>query len=191
MPELALTQRDELSDLTRAAAAGSEEAWTDLVTRLDAVLHTVARRYRLGAADVDDVVQTAWLRALEHVERLNDPGAIAGWLVTTTRREAMRTLQRAVREVLTDDTAGIDEPDVAGPETAVIARERRLALRGAVRRLPGRQRDVVASLLCSPSASYERVAMQLAMPMGSIGPTRDRALARLREDRELERAVRP
>jgi RNA polymerase sigma factor (sigma-70 family) len=191
MPELALTQRDELSDLTRAAAAGSEEAWTDLVTRLDAVLHTVARRYRLGAADVDDVVQTAWLRALDHVERLNDPGAIAGWLVTTTRREAMRTLQRAVREVLTDDTAGIDEPDVAGPETAVIARERRLALRGAVRRLPGRQRDVVASLLCSPSASYERVAMQLAMPRGSIGPTRDRALARLREDRELERAVRP
>jgi RNA polymerase sigma factor (sigma-70 family) len=190
MPELALTQRDELSDLTRAAAAGSEEAWTDLVTRLDAVLHTVARRYRLGAADVDDVVQTAWLRALDHVERLNDPGAIAGWLVTTTRREAMRTLQRAVREVLTDDTAAIDEPDVAGPETAVIAHERHLALRGAVRRLPGRQRDVVASLLCSPSATYERVAMQLAMPMGSIGPTRDRALARLREDRELERAVR-
>jgi RNA polymerase sigma factor (sigma-70 family) len=190
MPELTLTQRDELSDLTRAAAAGSEEAWTDLVTRLDAVLHTVARRYRLGAADVDDVVQTAWLRALDHVERLNDPGAIAGWLVTTTRREAMRTLQRAVREVLTDDTAAIDEPDVAGPETAVIARERRLALRGAVRRLPGRQRDVVASLLCSPSATYERVAVQLAMPMGSIGPTRDRALARLREDRELERAVR-
>jgi RNA polymerase sigma factor (sigma-70 family) len=190
MPEQAITRRNDLSDLTRAAAAGSEEAWTDLVTRLDSVLHGVARRYRLGAADVDDVVQTAWLRALDHVERLNDPGAIAGWLVTTTRREAMRTLQRAVREVLTDDTAAMDKPDVAGPETAALARERRVALGGAVRRLPERQRNLVSSLLCSPSATYEHVAVQLAMPMGSIGPTRDRALARLREDPELERALR-
>jgi RNA polymerase sigma factor (sigma-70 family) len=190
MPECSATRESDLSHLTRAAAAGSEQAWTDLVTRLDGVLHTVARRYRLGTADVDDVVQTAWLRALDHVERLNDPGAIAGWLVTTTRREAMRTLQRAVREVLTDDTAAIDEPDVAGPETEAIARERCVALRGAVRRLPGRQRDLVASLLCSPSATYEHVAVALAMPIGSIGPTRDRALARLREDRELERTLR-
>lgn len=189
MAEPILTGQADLSHLSRAAATGDEQAWTDLVHRLDGMLHTVARRYRLGAADVDDVVQTTWLRALDHVERLNDPGAIAGWLVTTTRREAMRTLQRAVREILTD-TAAIDEPDVAGPETAAIARERRVALRGAVRRLPGRQRELVASLLCSPSATYEHVAVQLAMPMGSIGPTRDRALARLREDPELERAVR-
>jgi RNA polymerase sigma factor (sigma-70 family) len=190
MAEPLLTRQADLSHLSRAAATGDEEAWTNLVNRLDGMLHTVARSYRLGAADVDDVVQTTWLRALDHVDRLNDPGAIAGWLVTTTRREAMRTLQRAVREILTDDPAAIDEPDVAGPEVAAIARERRVALRGAVRRLPGRQRDLVASLLCSPSATYERVAIQLAMPMGSIGPTRDRALARLREDPELERAVR-
>lgn len=190
MAEPSLTRQADLSHLSRAAASGDEQAWTDLVNRLDGMLHTVARRYRLGAADVDDVVQTTWLRALDHVERLNDPGAIAGWLVTTTRREAMRTLQRAVREILTDDTAAIDEPEVAGPEMAAIARERRVALRGAVRRLPGRQRDLVASLLSRPSATYERVAVQLAMPMGSIGPTRDRALARLREDPELERAVR-
>ena len=190
MAEPILNRQSDLSHLSRAAATGDEQAWTDLVNRLDGMLHTVARRYRLGPADVDDVVQTTWLRALDHVERLNDPGAIVGWLVTTTRREAMRTLQRAVREILTDDPAAIDEPDVAGPEVAAIARERRVALRGAVRRLPGRQRDLVASLLCSPSATYERVAVQLAMPMGSIGPTRDRALARLREDPELERAVR-
>ena len=80
------------------------------------MLRGVARRYQLAAADVDDVVQTTWLRAVDHVGRLNDPGAIAGWLVVTTRREAMRTLQRGVREVLTDDTTAIDDPDPAGPD---------------------------------------------------------------------------
>jgi RNA polymerase sigma factor (sigma-70 family) len=191
MAELTASRRADLSHLTRAAASGDERAWNDLVTRLDGVLRAVVSRYRLSAADAEDVVQTAWLRAFHHVERLNDPGAIAGWLVTTTRREAMRTLQRGVREVLTDDAAAIDEPDDASPELVAIARERRAAVRGAVRRLPGRQRHLLTSLLTDPSSTYERVAVQLAMPMGSVGPTRDRALARLREDRELASAVRP
>jgi RNA polymerase sigma factor (sigma-70 family) len=185
MPEpTTLRQRTDLTQLTRAAAGGDEHAWTDLVTRLDAALRAVAGRYRLGA-DVDDVVQTAWLRALDHVDRINDPGAIAGWLVTTTRREAMRTLQRGVREVVDGDVAAVEEADAATPETVAIERERRAAVHEAVARLPRRQRRLMATLLTLPAPSYERVARRTGMPVGSIGPTRDRAIARLREDRRL------
>ena len=74
MAELALAGRVELSCLAREAAAGDESAWNELVRRLDGVLRGVARRYRLAAADVDDVVQTTWLRAVDHVGRLDDPG---------------------------------------------------------------------------------------------------------------------
>jgi RNA polymerase sigma factor (sigma-70 family) len=189
MPELAHGGRIELSSLARGAAAGDESAWNELVRRLDGVLRGVARRYRLAGADVDDVVQTTWLRAVDHVGRLNDPGAIAGWLVVTTRREAMRTLQRGVREVLTDDTAAIDDPDPGSPDVLAIARERRVALRGAVDRLSGRQRVLLASMLTMPAPTYEQLSTQLDMPVGSIGPTRDRALARLRDDPDLARAV--
>jgi RNA polymerase sigma factor (sigma-70 family) len=189
MPELARHRHVELSCLARGAAAGDESAWNELVRRLDGVLRGVARRYRLASADVDDVVQTTWLRAVDHVGRLHDPGAIAGWLVVTTRREAMRTLQRGVREVLTDDTTTIDDPDPASPEVLAIARERRAALHGAVDRLSGRQRVLLSSMLATPAPSYEQIAERLAMPVGSIGPTRDRALARLRDDPDLARAV--
>jgi RNA polymerase sigma factor (sigma-70 family) len=189
MPELALSGRVELSSLARDAAAGHESAWNELVRRLDSVLRGVARRYRLASADVDDVVQTTWLRAIDHVGRLQDPGAIAGWLVVTTRREAMRTLQRGVREVLTDDTTGIDDPDPAGPDVHAIERERQAALHGAVERLSGRQRVLLASMLATPAPTYEQLSERLDMPVGSIGPTRDRALSRLRGDAELVRAV--
>jgi DNA-directed RNA polymerase specialized sigma24 family protein len=101
----------------------------------------------------------------------------------------MRTLQRGVREVLTDDTSCIDDPDPASPETLVIARERRMALRGAVDRLSGRQRVLLASMLSTPAPTYEQISTRLEMPVGSIGPTRDRALARLRDDPDLARAV--
>jgi RNA polymerase sigma factor (sigma-70 family) len=180
--------RADLTQLTRAAARGDERAWTDLVLRLDAVLHAVAARYRVGA-DVDDVVQTVWLRALDHVDRMNDPGAIAGWLVTTTRREAMRTLQRGVREVVTSDVAEAVEADPTTPEAIAIAHERSAAVRSAVARLPRRQRRLMTSLLATPVPSYRRVAQQAGMPLGSIGPTRDRAIARLRRDPQLVEAV--
>ena len=189
MAELALNGRVDLSCLARDAADGDEFAWSELVRRLDSLLRGVARRYRLGAADVDDVVQTTWLRAVDHVGRLQDPGAIAGWLVVTARREAMRTLQRGVRAVLTDDTAAIDDPDPSGPDVLAIARERRVALHGAVDRLSGRQRVLLESMLASPAPTYEQLSARLEMPVGSIGPTRERALARLRDDPELARAV--
>jgi RNA polymerase sigma factor (sigma-70 family) len=182
-------RQDDLSSLARNAAAGDSHAWADLVRRLDGVLHTVARRYRLSAADVEDVVQTTWLRALAHVDRLKDPGAIAAWLIVTARREAMRTLQRATREVLTDDVRAVEDFDPAGPETFAIERERSAAVHGAVERLPARQRLLLSSMLSSPAPSYEQISTRLDMPVGSIGPTRDRALARLREDRELVRAL--
>jgi RNA polymerase sigma factor (sigma-70 family) len=184
----AVRRHTDLTRLTRAAAGGDERAWTDLVTRLDATLRAVAGRYRAGA-DIDDVVQTAWVRALDHVDRIDDPGAIAGWLVTTTRREAMRTLQRGVKEVVTADVTAVDEADPATPETVAIERERRAAVHDAVARLPRRQRRLMATLLTLPAPSYQRVARRTGMPVGSIGPTRDRAIARLRADRRLVEAV--
>ena len=66
-----------------------------------------------------------------------------------------------------------------------MTRERRAAVRAAVRRLPGRQRELLAEMLRRPCSSYEEIAGSLEMPVGSIGPTRDRALARLRGDTAL------
>jgi hypothetical protein len=44
-------------------------------------------------------------------------------------------------------------------------------------------------MLSTPAPTYEQLSTRLEMPVGSIGPTRDRALARLRDDPDLARAV--
>ena len=44
-------------------------------------------------------------------------------------------------------------------------------------------------VLSTPAPTYEQLSTRLEMPVGSIGPTRDRALARLRDDADLARAV--
>src|SRR3954463_15339014 len=174
-----------LAPLTREAASGCEDAWRDLHGRFDPMLRGIVRGYRLDAADVEDVVQTTWIRAYRNLDRLNDPGAVGAWLAITARREALRTLQRGVRELPSEEPQPVDEAGGDAPEEIASQRERRSALRAAVRRLPGRQRDLLSEMLRRPCASYEEIADALQMPVGSIGPTRERALGRLRDDAAL------
>jgi len=58
-----------------------------------------------------------------------------------------------------------------------------------VRRLDGRKQLVLDALLRTPDASYVDLSERLRMPVGSIGPTRERALDRLRSDPSLGAAV--
>lgn len=176
-----------LEPLVRAARAGDAAAWSRLVDRLDRRLRHVARSYRLSAADVDDVTQLAWVRLYEHIDRIHEPGAVAGWLVTTVRREAMRVLQSGVREQLVDgcELLGLDAASGELPEERLIAAETRQALGRALASLPGQQRELLTLLAGTPDASYREISTRLRIPVGSIGPTRARGLARLERHPEL------
>src|SRR6266568_1861298 len=59
------------------------------------------------------LVQAAWLRLVEHLDRIEEPARLVGWLVTTTRRECLRVLRRAGRErlVAADDGGALDVVD--------------------------------------------------------------------------------
>lgn len=177
--------REPLSGLVGAAANGDETAWTRLVERFAPLLWAVCRGYRLTGADLDDVVQAVWLRALEHLSTLQTPEALPGWLATTTRRECLRHLQRAGTRAVREN-ALIDEatPDrtVDGPDDAVLRAERRDALRAAFALLGERCRVLLTVLMRQPPPAYSDVGAELGMPIGSIGPIRARCLERLRRD---------
>jgi len=171
--------------LVHAARTGDEEAWAGLVDQYDRLLRSIAGSYRLQPIDVDEVVQSAWTRLYQHIDRVREPAAIAGWLATTTRREAMRMLQTQMRERLSDDPELGDAAEIDWGEADVLAAEDRAALRQAIAALSGRQRELMNLLATQPDADYEHISATLKMPRGSIGPTRARALTRLRRDRAL------
>jgi RNA polymerase sigma factor (sigma-70 family) len=171
------------------AAAGDERAWSELVRRLDPMVRGVVRGYRLGAADAEDVVQTTWMHAFRHLRGLREPAAFPKWLSVTARRQSLRALQRGGREVLLEEPRPEREAEPDTIEQAVIDREQRAAVHAAVSRLPGRQRTLMGTMLRRPGVSYDELSDLLGMPMGSIGPTRERALRRLRDDVALGHAI--
>ena len=175
----------ELVALVHSARDGDHHAWTRLVERFDRKLRHIARSYRLMPADIDDVVQATWLSLLEAIDRIREPAAIAGWLATTTRRNALRRRQTHVREQLTDDPQLGERPDDDQPEASLLQRELRTVLAEALATLPDRHRRLLIVLLNEPALEYRRIGELLSMPIGSIGPIRARALTRLAHDAPL------
>jgi len=189
-PATASYPATDLENLVYAARRGEDGAWSALHARFDRSMRQIARSYRLKGSDVEDVTQVAWLRLVEHIDRISDPNALGGWLATTVRREAMRLLQVGVREQLTDcvETVAAAAPRrelVAAPESELIAAETRVLLTRALASLSGQQRQVLTLLADKPDASYREISTELNMPIGSIGPTRARGMARLERHPEL------
>jgi RNA polymerase sigma factor (sigma-70 family) len=170
----------DVTELVAAAADHDEEAWAELVGRYAGLVASTMRRYRLRPVDTQDITQLVWLHLIEHLARLREPAALPGWLVTTTRHECERHLQRTGRLIPIDPVmmgSPVEAPEVDGP---LLAREWRTALLDGLAELHPQQRRLLVLLSADPPRSYAEIGHTLGIPIGSIGPTRARAIAKLR-----------
>jgi len=195
-PTAGMPSADAAPTLTRRAAQAftayrdGERDWMgELVDLLTPVLWHTARGQRLDRSSAEDVVQTAWIRLVEHADAIQDPQAVLGWLVTTVRREAWRVLRQSGRAVPTDDLP--EEP--AGPSAArsvdagtvdpalvAVLHEGQQQLWHHVKALPQRCQALLRVIAFVDRPDYAALSEALGMPVGSIGPTRGRCLAKLR-----------
>ena len=173
------------ADLVMRARKGDSRAWDALVERFAPLIWSICRRYRLGHADASDVGQSVWLLLVDQLETVHDPGALPGWLATTTRRECFRALRAARRHQApghAQDVETIPDEQTGMAEHELLLAERQAALRGAFNRLPSPCRQLVAMLIEDPPAPYAEISAKLGIPVGSIGPTRQRCIDKLRRD---------
>jgi RNA polymerase sigma factor (sigma-70 family) len=171
---------DDLAARVRAAAAGDQAAWESLVAQFASLVWSVARAHRLSDADASDVSQTTWLRLVEHLGRLRQPERVGAWLAATARNECLRVLRLSGRQVPTGEELEAVDEDTPPPGTGLFLSERDAALWRAFGTLDARCQALLRVLVAEPTESYEDVAAALGMPIGSIGPTRQRCLERLR-----------
>jgi RNA polymerase sigma factor (sigma-70 family) len=170
-----------ITALMSAARQGSDDAVGEIVTEFSPLLWHVARAAGLSPGDAQDVLQTVWMRLIEHLDDIRTPTALAGWLVVTTRREAWR-VRAAERKQIPTDQESFAELPVKGPgsEEQVIIEDQRRRLWAAIRQLSPRCQELLRIVAFVPRPEYAAVAAGLGMQIGSIGPTRGRCLAKLR-----------
>lgn len=178
----AMDAPEPLAPLVARASDGDEAAWAQIVDRFTNLLWSIGRSYRLDAADITDVMQTTWLRLLENLGKVRDPERLGGWLAATARHECLRVVRRAHREApaWTDDALDVADTS-ASVEQPVLDGERDAALWQCFAKLSPRCRQLLRVLMAAEPKSYAEISEALGLPVGSIGPTRMRCLAQLRE----------
>jgi RNA polymerase sigma factor (sigma-70 family) len=178
-----------LDGVVRAAAAGDDSAWSAIVEQFASRIRYAARTRWLAAHDAEDVEQDTWMSLFKHIDSIREPAALGAWLETTAVRASLDTIRRSERETPTDNPLQDDPEFESVAEQNLIAQERRNAVAAAITRLPQHQRELLTVLMEAPGASYADVAAHLTIPIGSIGPTRARALVRLRDDNVLAEVI--
>lgn len=181
------TERDEPNRWERAADLfgrwrdGDARAMDDLVRLMTPVLWHVVRAYRLDAAMAEDVVQTTWMTLVRRHESIDDPRAVAGWLTTCARREAWRVGKIHRRADATEaEKLEVKLPPAESVEERVTISDEARRLWHAVAELNERCQRLLRIVAFDDRPDYAQISQDLGMPVGSIGPTRQRCLAKLR-----------
>jgi RNA polymerase sigma factor (sigma-70 family) len=174
-------------ELFAAVGRGEEEAWRRLLDRYGRLVYGTVHRLGLSGADADEVFQATFITLHRHAAHIRKPASLASWIVTTCTREAWRLQRDARRRSARDLEAPQREEteDSIAPEQILERMEAAQLVRDGVRELGGNCAALLQLLYLAPDEpSYREVAERLDVPIGSIGPTRMRCLARLA--RQLE-----
>ena len=180
-------------DLVEGARNHEQPAWDALIERYAPLVWSICRRNRLDQTEASDISQEVWVRLVEQLDKLRDPAALPGWLATTTQRECYRFVRAARRAHAVERVA--DAEEIADPtvivEQELLADELHTALQQAFRELPPSYQQLLTLLIQDPPLSYAEISVRLGIPIGTIGPTRQRCLEKLRRCPAIAALINP
>lgn len=170
------------SELIEACLKKDSQAWEALLVRYQRLIYSIPLRYGLPEHDANDIFQNVSILLLENLASLRDRERLGAWLVITTRRECWRMFRRAREVPLTAELVAVDAQSagVLHSEDDFLALERQSVVRSAVGSLGAPCQQLLTMLFyAEPRPSYTDIAQSLALPEGSVGPTRARCLEKL------------
>jgi RNA polymerase sigma factor (sigma-70 family) len=182
-------ERLEDRDLASLCAEGDELAWGTLIRRFQRLVFAIPMRAGLSEDLAEHVFHETFARLAEGIGALQRPERIRAWIVTTARRltiDEIRSRAGARRTQGEEVLDRIEDPAALAPDELTLLETRHL-VRQALLRLGDRCRRLLKALFydeSDPPRSYESIASELGMPVGSLGPTRARCLKKLSAELE-------
>ena len=172
------TSSDE--DLIKACRAGNQSAWEALVAKYKRLVYSIPAKFHLPPEDAADIFQSVWADLYRDLERLEEPNAVRGWLMTAAARRSLLFKKR--RQL----TTGELDSNIVDPAPDVVSiraeAEREQIVREAVASLPPRCHRLVEMLFYEfPPRPYSEIAKLMGLAEGSIGFIRGRCLAKLKK----------
>jgi RNA polymerase sigma factor (sigma-70 family) len=174
-----------VQDLVAEAKLGCRDAWVSLVQRLKGVVWRATADVGLSLEDREDVFAATFFRLFEHLEDIREPEKLPGWLATTARNEVRQLMRTKGRSIPASPNERWEVSQMSGIDEGLLDGELRLALQSAFMRLAGPCQQLLRLVSAVPPLSYDEISELTGVARGSLGPTRQRCLERLRCSPEL------
>ncbi|MBQ7111678.1 MAG: RNA polymerase sigma factor [Thermoguttaceae bacterium] len=179
-------RRFVFSDGGSAARTPAERKLEDVFTRFEPELLGTLQHLLGNADDARDALQEGFVRCWKKRDALDEIANLRAWVFRVAYnvgldllKSGWRRRRKAVAVEELEPTARDGEP-----EERALERERLAALRDAIRRLDGKEKDVFL-LRQNGALTYEQIAQATGLPLGTVKTAMRRALAKLRTADEI------
>jgi RNA polymerase sigma-70 factor (ECF subfamily) len=130
------------------------------------MMRATTRRMLNGSAEVDDVVQEAFVTAWQRLPELDDPGRVRSWLMRIVSRKALDRLRATRPQVSVDDIAA-PAPARESPQRVVEGRAGVEALAAALGTLADAERECWV-LREVGGLSYDEIGEAMDTPVTTV-----------------------
>lgn len=182
---MALKSYDSYSDPTLAAMTldGDVDAFGALFSRhRQIVRQTLSARISASPADMDDIMQETFLKALSNIRRFDPSRNFAGWIWTIAyhlfldRRRTSHPSDRLPKDAESD----APQSQIPTPEESIIYIQQRVQIEEYISRLEPQYR-LIFELRFIEEYSYEEIASRLGMNLNTVKTRISRVRKQMKE----------
>lgn len=160
---------------------GNNAAWRQLVERHSRLVYSVCQYIGLSYADSADCFQQTWLLLFRNRRKIKDVSRLTSWLVTTSRREAIRLRRRRMNA--SDDPELLQLAGGRRPDEDFNLLELQHHLELALAGISDDCRHLLqAFFFADEESSYREVANRMGYSINTLGAKRRRCLEKLKEE---------
>lgn len=172
-------------ELVRKARLGDMEAFESLVRKYQQKVYALCRRLTGAHQSADDLAQETFIKAYFSLDSFDESRPLYPWLRRIALNLGLNYVKRRGREKTfhdgrTDYGRRPMTQAAEGPEEELERAELEAGFERAVAALPSEQRNVFV-LRFYEEMSYDEIARELGLPLGTVMSRLNRARRRLRE----------
>ena len=162
---MTIPQAETEAALIERAQSGDRNAYGELVRCHHPGVVNVVYRMCGDVELAEDAAQDAFIQAWLHLSTFRPGTSLRNWLYRIAVNAALDGIRRA-RPQADLETLALPDPQ-AGPEAALLQKERTVAVQQAISALPEASRSVLV-LREYGSLSYQEIAAALDIPLGTV-----------------------
>lgn len=167
--------------LVKQCLAGNNRAWACLVNRYKRLIYHFPSKEGLAAEDCDEVFQETLVAFYKQMERISQTDDLSFWLSKVAQRTTWRVVNRNLKYVDLSENYDVEDPSQI-PERDAEQKVQQFKIRQGLKMLNAKCHDLLHALFYqADEREYKDIAESLGIAIGSIGPTRNRCLAKFKK----------